>query len=114
MSMLRAEAEVSTQRASRYLVQLCEHLAQIGGHGNRGAHDGAPPVVERVQWTEDHGVIAFPFGRCTLTARQDGLTLIVEAADDASLELMKAMFAMRLETIGRRDQLEVRWSTAAP
>ena len=48
--MLSSEAWVATERASRYLVQLCRHGAQMGRylqHQSRAHGDGdAPPAVE--------------------------------------------------------------------
>lgn len=104
--MLSAEAQVETGRASRYLRQLCEHLNQIGHHHT---HGGAHPSVERVEWSDQQGVITFAQGRCTLRATAHTLTLRAEAVDADGLLLMKDMLAARLETIGRRDRLMVMW-----
>jgi hypothetical protein len=104
--MSTAETSVPTLRASRYLVQLCEHLDQIGRHSS-SAH-GQPPHA-RVEWTDRHGVIELPTGRCTLDATDDQLTVRVEADDPAELSRMQRLFADRLATIGRRDGLAVTW-----
>jgi hypothetical protein len=109
--MLTAEASVTTDRASRYLVQLCEHVNKMGRqHLHRArVHVGAPPQVLGAKWSDMHGVVAFTGGQCTLDATADTLRLRLEAADADSLQRMKAMVSRRLQTIGRRDHLEVVW-----
>jgi hypothetical protein len=111
MPTLSAEGRVDTERASRYLAQLCEHLNQMGHrrfHKIR-SHGAAHPGVISVEWSDAHGVLIFTGGQCTLQASADALTLRAEAADADSLQRMQEMLSMRLETIGRRDRLRVVW-----
>ena len=127
--MLNAEARVATDRASRYLVQLCRHAGhmrrrhadrmQTGhteGHGPRAHHgDGAAPTVERTEWSDTHGVIKLAWGQCTLQATSAALTLRVEAADIEHLRRIQDGVARRLETFGWRERLKVEWqSSEAP
>ena len=109
--MPSTQTHVVTERASRYLVQLCEHLEQIGHKSRRdaGTSDSHGPDVQRVEWTGTHGVIEFPFGTCHLTATDDGLTIRLTADDTAALQHLQDMFTARLETIGRRDRLVLEW-----
>ncbi len=110
--MPTAEVHVTTERASRYLVQLCEHLNQIGQHhGNRPRmHAGAPPPqVQRVEWSDSLGTVTFDCGHCTVQATPEALSLRVEASDAERLLRMQDMLALRLETIGRRDGVTVTW-----
>jgi hypothetical protein len=100
--MPTAETKVATGRASRYLVQLCEHLNQLSA-GHRG------PGVRRVEWTDTQGVVTLDFGSCELRADDDGLALRVVADDERLLAHFKAELAARVETIGRRDGLVVGW-----
>lgn len=100
--MPTAETRVATDRASRYLVQLCEHLNQLSG-GHRG------PGVRQVEWTETRGVLTLAFGRCELVADDEGLVVRIVAGDGAVLDHLKDELAARIETIGRRDGLAVRW-----
>jgi hypothetical protein len=105
-----ARTDVSTDRAGRYLVQLCEHLNQIGDHRHGTMADSSgPPEVRRVEWTEDYGVISFPAGLCILDAEDDSLTITLAADDLDDLRWMQELFTTRLETIGRRDKLTVAW-----
>lgn len=107
--------DVSTDRASRYLVQLCEHLNQISNHARHGvtADSNSPLQVRRVEWTDEHGVIEFPAGWCTLDAKDDTLTITLAADEPDELRRMQELFATRLETIGRRDNLSLAWSPLA-
>jgi hypothetical protein len=111
--MPNAEAHVETDRASRYLVQLCRHAGQMGQHLRYRplAHHGGrvPPEVQHVEWSDSHGIISFGRGRCTIQATPDALTLRVEAADEETLQRLQEGVAHRLETIGRRDNLKVNW-----
>lgn len=109
--MPTACSDISTDRADRYLVQLCEHLSRIGHHAQHGSTPdaAAPPRVQGVEWTDTHGVIRFAAGQCTLEASEHGLTITLAADDDQELSRMQELFATRLETIGRRDGLTVAW-----
>ena len=110
--MPTAEAQVTTDRASRYLVQLCRHLGQMGRmrHQVPTRHGGqAPPTIEHVDWSDAAGTIRFAQGTCTLRASDDALTLRVEASDEDTLQQLQQGIARRLDMIGRRDNLTVHW-----
>ena len=99
--MLIAEASVTTERSSRYLVQLCRHVNLVAQ-----AH---PQMQAHVEWSDDRGVISFGWGRCTLRADPGVLTLRAEAPDEESLHQLEQRVADRLEQVGRRDRLTVTW-----
>ncbi|MDX3308148.1 DUF2218 domain-containing protein [Streptomyces sp. ME08-AFT2] len=113
--MLTAEARVETERASRYLDQLCRHAEQMGRHphyrqGARGGTDThRPPVVHHVEWTDTDGTVRLSLGRWTLRATPDALVMHVEAATEEDLQRMRDLIAARVEKIGRRDHLTVTW-----
>src|SRR5262245_66608694 len=100
--MLIAEGSVTTDRASRYLVQLCQHIKSIGQRH--------PQLQVRVEWTDKRGLISLGRGRCTLRADPGTLSLRAEAADEATLRQLQQRVTERLEQIGRRDQLRVIWT----
>jgi hypothetical protein len=106
-----AKTRIPTDRAGRYLVQLCQHLSQISGHARHGsATDGSGhPPIQHVEWSDSHGVIEFASGRCTLDATGDTLTVDLSADDASELLELQQMLAARLTTIGRRDNLVVAW-----
>jgi hypothetical protein len=111
--MPTAEARLATERANRYLVQLCRHLDQMTrmSHRPRLGHGGggAPPAVQHVEWTETRGTIRFPDGQWTLEAIADALVLRVEADDEEALARLRTGITTRIEKIGRRDGLTPSW-----
>lgn len=116
MPMLIAEARVETERASRYLVQLCRHAAAMGAarvHDSR-MHLHSLLARRQVQvtadWSETFGTVAFaPWGRCTVTADPATLVLRVEAADEQSLRRIQDVVTEDLGRFGRRDELTLNW-----
>lgn len=113
--MPAATAHVTTDRAGRYLAQLCKHTGRMGlgtlHRAHRGGHTG-PPVPVRTEWSGAEGTVDFGWGRCLLRAGPDGLALRAEAADPARLRQVQEGVARRLERIGRRDALTVSWQPA--
>jgi hypothetical protein len=102
--VLIAEASVATERSSRYLVQLCRHVGLVA--------QTRPEMQARVEWSDDHGVISFGSGRCTLRADPGVLYLRAEAPDQKSLHQLEQRVAERLQQAGRRDRLTVTWTKA--
>jgi hypothetical protein len=100
--MLIAEASVVTERANRYLVQLCRHVHLVAR-----AH---PRLRARVEWSDDRGTISLGGGRCTLRAEPGVLRLRAEAPDEEGLCQLEQRVAERLEQVGRRDRLTVTWT----
>jgi hypothetical protein len=110
--MSTGHARIETGRASRYLVQLCEHLNQMPRHDTHRTHphQGAPPTVGHIEQSDSTAVITLDCGRCTLQATADSLTLCVDAADLENRQRIQDMLTRRLQIIGRRDHLDVTWS----
>jgi hypothetical protein len=75
--MLTAEGPVATERSSRYLVQLCQHLNTVGR-----AH---PQMQAHVGWSDDRGQISFGWGRCTPRADPGVLSLRADAVGEEHL-----------------------------
>ncbi|MCG0062167.1 MULTISPECIES: DUF2218 domain-containing protein [Streptomyces] len=113
--MLTAEASVETERASRYLDQLCRHAQQMerhphyrqGARGGGGTHK--PPEVHHVEWSDTNGTVLLSLGQWTLRATPDALVLHIEAATEEDLQRMRDLIAARVEKIGRRNHLTVAW-----
>ena len=57
--MFEAVSRVSTDKASRYLAQLCKHFAH----------------KVSVEWSEDKGEVDFGMGRCDLEASRGELRI---------------------------------------
>ncbi|MEE1672173.1 DUF2218 domain-containing protein (plasmid) [Streptomyces sp. WAC07094] len=121
--MLIAEADIRTERPSRYLEELRErYLEVLREHSSEMCdriphrphpHDDgtAPPQIRIVEWTDARGTIDLVEGRCTLQAGPDSLTLRVEAADRDSLQRIQHLVTGRMQKIGERDAL-VTWRQA--
>jgi hypothetical protein len=110
--MPTADARIPTERASRYLTQLCRHLGQTSRmrHQAPSRPDGQlPPTVEQVDWSDTMGTIRFSQGTCTLSATAGTLTVRIDADDEDTLLRLKEGVTRRLETVGRRDHLTVHW-----
>ncbi|MEV6018191.1 DUF2218 domain-containing protein [Streptomyces sp. NPDC051997] len=115
--MPTAETRLATDRASRYLAQLCRHLGQMPHMSHRphggGHREGTTrPEVRHVEFTGTHGTVRFAEGLWTLDASADALTLRVDADDEDALRRLQDGITARIEKIGRRDGLRVQWRRA--
>lgn len=91
-----ATAVVKTEKASRYLQQLCKHFGRKAS----------------VEFDATAGSVAFPFGTCKLAAA-DGLTLRVAAPTPEDLERVKDVVGGHLERFAFREALRVDWTSVA-
>jgi hypothetical protein len=113
--MLTAEAHVRTSRPSRYLIQLCRHASDMGGHRRHGpgARPGndtpARPQLQHAEWSDTAGILRLNWGECTISAGPGTLTLRAQAADETSLQRIEQLITERLERFGRRDHMTVTW-----
>ncbi|GIH19028.1 DUF2218 domain-containing protein [Rugosimonospora africana] len=107
--MPSTEARIPTDRASRYLTQLCDHTARISDlpHDHRHGEGNAMAIPRRVEYSDTDGVIEFDRGHCILRANGEELVLLAEADDEQHLRLMQDAITARLRGIGRRDQLSL-------
>jgi hypothetical protein len=140
--MLSAQAFVETDRAGRYLVQVCRHFSNKGRHlsgsaarpgGAAGtthpaagarhsaASPGQPDAVAGqvpsagdvgVEWSATEGLITFGWGRASLQATATALVLRAEADSAESLHGLTELLAGHLRRFGRRDHLTVTWQPA--
>jgi hypothetical protein len=74
--------------------------------------DGRPDVKADIEWSETHGTAAFGWGRCTLRADHDALTLRAKGDDEAGLYALLEFIARHLETLGAGEDLTVTWQQA--
>ena len=103
--MLASTAQVTTDRPTLYLKQLCEHFAD--------ATQRHSPQEFEVTFDEREGVIAFApvvSGTCRLDARREGV-LVVEAAgiDQLALQRVQRIVTKHLQRFGGHDGLRVEW-----
>lgn len=96
--MPSVEGHVATDRATRYLHQLCSHASRLGHAG---------PSAEATSDTT--GRITSGGATCELTAGPTALTLRLTADDEQQLRGLQTAVTSTLERIGRRDGLAVVW-----
>jgi uncharacterized protein len=96
-AMTTAQARVTTERAARYLSQLCKHF------------EHKLPVT----LGEGEGRIAFPFGTCALRAEGGVLVLTVAAADGVTLAQVEDVIDRHLLRFAFRDVETIAWEAAA-
>ena len=109
------EGRVDTPRADRYLAQLCEHLDHLAHRTTPptrpdGDHHGALPVT-RATRDGRRGEIVLSDATCSLLATDEALLLRIEGSDEPALHRARQRITHRIETIGRREELSVTWTT---
>jgi hypothetical protein len=107
--MLASTAQVTTDRPTLYLKQLCEHFADPTQRHS--------PQEFEVTFDDHEGLIDFApvvSGTCRLDARREGL-LVVEAAgiDQSALQRVQRIVTKHLESFGGGDGLHVEWSAGS-
>lgn len=116
--MLVSEAHLPTDRAGRYLVQLCRHAQQLHRlrHRPQAHNPGLALPHQQVQVNQvdvelsgSDGAIRLPWGQCTMHASTDTLLLRVEAETEENLQRVQDIVARNIERFGRRDKLKVAW-----
>ena len=91
--MLQAHARISSEKASRYLAQLCKHFAH----------------KIPVEWSGTRGRADFGMGRCELTADADRLLVVCSAPTSDGLEKVKHIVEDHIVRFGWREKLTVTW-----
>lgn len=88
------EAQVQTEQASRYLVQICKHFA------HKVATD----------FDANSGRVDFQPGLCIMQAEGDRLNLRCEAATEPALQLIKDVVEVHLVRFAHREAIKVIWA----
>jgi len=114
------QAQIQTERASRYLIQFCKHAAAMGsgGHSPRMHLQGIlarREVQVAAEWSDSSGTVTFtPWGQCTLRADAGTLTLRIEAADQDGLNQIRDVITRDLQRFSTRDPLTATWQSETP
>jgi uncharacterized protein len=95
--MLTSDARVATDRASRYLAQLCKHFAH----------------KVTAEWDHRRGHADFGWGTCTLTATTEALLLHAQAPDETGLARVEHVVGDHATRFGARDNLTVAWTRSS-
>ena len=95
--MENSTALVRTDKASRYLVQLCKHF----GH------------KVPAEWTETGGVVRFEPGTCRMAAADGELTLACESETPEDLAVVQDVIASHLQRFAWKEELTVSWTEGA-
>ena len=109
------QAQIQTERASRYLVQFCKHAAAMGRGGHTARmHLHAPMARGEVQvaaeWSDTSGTVTFtPWGQCALSASNSTLTLRIDAADEDGATEIRDVITRDFARFTRRDPVTVTW-----
>ena len=97
--MVRARADVVTDKPARYAKQLSAHL------GRRCTISEDSDGV-RITLPAESGA-----GSCLLSSRESVLELRAEAADEETLSSVHDVIGRHLERFGQRDGLTVSWTS---
>lgn len=109
------EAQIETERASRYLVQFCKHAAAMGSGGHSPRMHLHSTVARRevqvaAEWSDTSGTVTFtPWGRCALTADAGMLTVRIDTADEDGLAQIRDVVTRDFARFSQRAPLTVTW-----
>lgn len=92
--MFKANMQVQTPKATRYLKALCNHF-------NRKV---------TAEYSDQHGTVQFGFGYCEMDATDDLLSIRVQAEDEENFTRVKYVVADHLERFAADDELQLTWS----
>ncbi len=96
--MIKAKAHVETEKASRYLQQLCKHFKH----------------KVPAEWDEHQARVEFPFGLCLMNADEKLLTMDCEAPSDETFARMKFVLDDHLERFAWKEELKLTWDMNIP
>lgn len=106
--MPTADARIVTDRPSRYLTQLCQHIGHLGDRNRLHRPENVLPSI--VESSDTLAIVDFaPWGRCTMRAEQSLLTLHLDTTSEYNLQQLQDILTRNLTRFGRRDHLEVTW-----
>jgi uncharacterized protein len=91
--MLKAQAQVETPKAERYLKALCNHFSH----------------KVRASYEDTRGSVDFGIGNCEMYAQEGRLDFHIQAADQENLERVKYVVADHLERFSGDEKLQVAW-----
>ncbi len=91
--MARLQADIATDKGSRYLQQLCKHWSHRF----------------QVEFDPNHGVVHMTGADCAFQATPERLVLTLAGDDAATLARLSGVVTEHLQRFSFREALEVRW-----
>lgn len=91
--MHKAHATIRSDKAGRYLIQLCKHFAH------------KIPAT----WEDGKGHADFGFGTCDMTATDDSLHLECSAPETEGLGRVKYIVEDHIVRFGWKEEISVAW-----
>lgn len=91
--MMKAQAQVATPNASRYMIQLCKHFQH----------------KVPAEWTEQSAEVQFPFGLCLMRVEGERLIMDCEAEAPKGLGRMREVLDDHLTRFAWREKLSLSW-----
>ncbi|WP_259782171.1 DUF2218 domain-containing protein [Aestuariispira ectoiniformans] len=91
--MFENTATVTTEKAAKYLVQLCKHFAH---------------KVE-VDYCETSGTVHFPPGPCAMHADENTLTMQCRSESLRGVLMMQGILDSHLERFAWREEITIPW-----
>ncbi len=90
----QSEAKVSSQKAQRYLAQLCKHFAH----------------KIPVEWDQSGGQARFDMGICIMSVGDNILTLTCSSETRKGLDCVKSIVEDHMIRFGWQENLKLEWS----
>ena len=95
--MLKAQAQVTTPKAARYLKALCNHFSR----------------KVTAEYDDNHGTVQFGIGDCEMVADAAALVIRIQAANAENLAQVKYVVSDHLERFAVDEALQVTWVDAS-
>ncbi|MCV6574909.1 MAG: DUF2218 domain-containing protein [Cohaesibacter sp.] len=91
--MQHHKALVTSDKASRYLQQMCKHFAHK-----------VPSTFDETQ-----GRVEFPFGLCVMSAKDDVLEIVMQTESEEALLQARGVLDSHFERFAWKEELSLRW-----
>ena len=96
--MHSAHATITSEKAGRYLVQLCKHFAHK-----------IPATWDETEGEETKGHADFGIGTCEMTAKDGALLLACNAPDAEGLGKVKYVVEDHVVRFAWKEELKIDW-----
>jgi uncharacterized protein len=94
---LISTAEIKTDNAGKYLVQLAKHWSHR---------------FPDLTWNDTRAEIPFPTGNCVFTSKENILTIVLTVSDEDAASRLENVVAEHLKRFAFREFLDIVWRRA--